>query len=71
MNLKLTSGLAGLVATDWAARLLAARLNERGLRDIDHRFEWTRSEFEAWARELADQFAYKVRASQFSLSTPR
>ncbi len=32
-----------------------------GLRHQDHRFEWTRSEFEAWARRIADRFGYSVR----------
>lgn len=32
-----------------------------GLRHQDHRFEWTRSEFEAWANRIADRFGYSVR----------
>jgi hypothetical protein len=31
------------------------------LRHPDHRFEWTRSEFQAWAGALADRFGYAVR----------
>jgi 3' terminal RNA ribose 2'-O-methyltransferase Hen1 len=31
------------------------------LRHRDHRFEWTRAEFEAWAREQAGRFGYTVR----------
>jgi 2-polyprenyl-3-methyl-5-hydroxy-6-metoxy-1,4-benzoquinol methylase len=31
------------------------------LRHRDHRFEWTRAEFEAWARGVADRFHYTVR----------
>lgn len=31
------------------------------LRHRDHRFEWTRSEFEAWARGIATRFGYGVR----------
>ena len=31
------------------------------LRHADHRFEWTRSEFQAWATGMADQFGYAVR----------
>jgi 3' terminal RNA ribose 2'-O-methyltransferase Hen1 len=31
------------------------------LRHGDHRFEWTRAEFEAWARAMADRFGYSVR----------
>jgi 3' terminal RNA ribose 2'-O-methyltransferase Hen1 len=29
-------------------------------RHKDHRFEWTRVEFQAWANRIADQFGYKV-----------
>lgn len=31
------------------------------LRHEDHRFEWSRAEFEAWARGIADRFGYDVR----------
>ncbi len=31
------------------------------LRHQDHRFEWTRSEFELWAGRVADCFGYRVR----------
>lgn len=31
------------------------------LRHHDHRFEWTRAEFEAWAEELAVRYDYTVR----------
>jgi 3' terminal RNA ribose 2'-O-methyltransferase Hen1 len=30
-------------------------------RHKDHRFEWSRAEFEAWARAVADRFQYRVR----------
>jgi 3' terminal RNA ribose 2'-O-methyltransferase Hen1 len=30
-------------------------------RHKDHRFEWSRSEFEAWARGMADRFRYGIR----------
>lgn len=30
-------------------------------RHRDHRFEWTRAEFEAWAGGVADRFGYRVR----------
>ena len=29
-------------------------------RHPDHRFEWTRAEFEAWATEVASQYGYRV-----------
>lgn len=31
------------------------------MRHRDHRFEWTRAEFERWARAIADRFGYAVR----------
>lgn len=31
------------------------------LRHADHRFEWTRSEFQTWATGITDQFGYSVR----------
>jgi 3' terminal RNA ribose 2'-O-methyltransferase Hen1 len=31
------------------------------LRHSDHRFEWTRSEFQAWANGIAEKFRYSVR----------
>ena len=31
-----------------------------GLRHADHRFEWTRSEFAAWANAVADAYGYSV-----------
>lgn len=34
---------------------------DEGFRHEDHRFEWTRAEFEAWATRVADAHGYKVR----------
>ncbi|MGX6604462.1 3' terminal RNA ribose 2'-O-methyltransferase Hen1 [Micromonosporaceae bacterium Da 78-11] len=31
-----------------------------GMRHTDHRFEWTRAEFEEWARRTADAYDYRV-----------
>ncbi|MFG2077674.1 3' terminal RNA ribose 2'-O-methyltransferase Hen1 [Nonomuraea maritima] len=31
-----------------------------GMRHRDHRFEWTRAEFAAWATAVADRFGYRV-----------
>jgi hypothetical protein len=31
------------------------------LRHPDHRFEWTRAQFRAWARAVADRYGYAVR----------
>jgi len=36
-------------------------LHGQELRHADHRFEWTRAEFEAWARAVAERFGYGVR----------
>jgi hypothetical protein len=30
-------------------------------RHRDHRFEWTRAQFQAWAQRIADRFSYAVR----------
>ena len=30
-------------------------------RHPDHRFEWTRAQFRAWAQAVADQYGYAVR----------
>jgi 3' terminal RNA ribose 2'-O-methyltransferase Hen1 len=35
-------------------------LAEGGLRHDDHRFEWSRAEFRAWAERVAGQFGYAV-----------
>jgi hypothetical protein len=35
-------------------------LHDGNLRHPDHRFEWTRREFEDWARETAGQYGYTV-----------
>src|SRR6185295_17128604 len=36
-------------------------LEEDSLRHHDHRFEWTRAEFEAWATAVAARYGYDVR----------
>ncbi len=38
-------------------------LDARGLRHEDHRFEWTRLEFETWAGGIAERFGYDVDTS--------
>ncbi len=35
-------------------------LPEETMRHADHRFEWTRDEFAAWAHRVADRFGYRV-----------
>lgn len=37
-----------------------ANLDPEGFRHADHRFEWTRAEFEAWSRRVAETFGYAV-----------
>lgn len=39
-------------------------------RHKDHRFEWTRSEFQQWATDDADRFGYKVRFLAIGASDP-
>jgi hypothetical protein len=31
-----------------------------GVRHSDHRFEWTRAEFQSWASRVAEAFGYEV-----------
>jgi SAM-dependent methyltransferase len=38
-----------------------ATLEAGRLRHRDHRFEWTRAEFAAWAKRVAERFGYRVR----------
>jgi 3' terminal RNA ribose 2'-O-methyltransferase Hen1 len=38
-------------------------LSEGGLRHADHRFEWTRAEFRAWAERVATRFGYRATLS--------
>ncbi len=37
------------------------KLNAGAFRHTDHRFEWTRPEFEKWATSLADKNNYEIR----------
>jgi 3' terminal RNA ribose 2'-O-methyltransferase Hen1 len=39
-------------------------------RHKDHRFEWTRSEFQLWANRNADRFGYKVRFLPIGIQDP-
>ena len=36
------------------------RLSAERMRHPDHRFEWTRSEFRAWAENVCQRFGYSV-----------
>jgi 3' terminal RNA ribose 2'-O-methyltransferase Hen1 len=40
------------------------------LRHRDHRFEWTRAEFQVWAERVAQQFGYTVEFSGIGLDDP-
>jgi len=40
-------------------------------RHKDHRFEWSRQEFEAWAKRVADRFGYGVRFLPVGSEDPR
>jgi 3' terminal RNA ribose 2'-O-methyltransferase Hen1 len=40
------------------------------MRHKDHRFEWTRTEFERWATGVADRFGYSVRTMPVGPSDP-
>jgi 3' terminal RNA ribose 2'-O-methyltransferase Hen1 len=40
------------------------------LRHRDHRFEWTRAEFQAWANQVAQRFGYTVAFSGIGLDDP-
>jgi 3' terminal RNA ribose 2'-O-methyltransferase Hen1 len=41
--------------------VLFAGMTPGSLRHRDHRFEWTREEFRAWASRIAERFGYQVR----------
>jgi hypothetical protein len=40
------------------------------LRHQDHRFEWTRAEFRAWADGVAARFGYRVRLAPIGPDDP-
>jgi 3' terminal RNA ribose 2'-O-methyltransferase Hen1 len=39
-------------------------------RHSDHRFEWTRAEFQAWANRVAERYGYKLRFYPVGLEDP-
>jgi 3' terminal RNA ribose 2'-O-methyltransferase Hen1 len=45
-------------------------LGEGELRHADHRFEWTRAEFAAWANAAATKFGYAVAFDQIGEADP-
>jgi len=47
-----------------------AALRPGGLRHADHRFEWTRAEFRAWAERVAARFGYAVRVAAVGPEDP-
>jgi len=40
------------------------------MRHKDHRFEWTRAEFQSWARGISERFGYSVRLSPIGPEDP-
>jgi 3' terminal RNA ribose 2'-O-methyltransferase Hen1 len=40
------------------------------LRHRDHRFEWTRTEFQAWANQVAERFSYTVEFQAIGFNDP-
>jgi hypothetical protein len=41
-----------------------------GRRHPDHRFEWTRAQFQAWAGDVATRFGYRVRFAPVGMDDP-
>lgn len=37
-----------------------AQLNDKSFRHKDHRFEWTRAQFQTWAKQIAQTYHYQV-----------
>jgi 3' terminal RNA ribose 2'-O-methyltransferase Hen1 len=54
-------GLVVLTTPNAEYNVRWATLPAGKFRHRDHRFEWTRAEFEAWARAVAERFGYAVR----------
>lgn len=46
-------------------------LPENALRHKDHRFEWTRGEFQSWAKQTAVQYGYSVRFCDIGDDNPQ
>ena len=46
-------------------------MKEGALRHPDHRFEWTRAAFEAWAQDIAARYGYTVRLEQIGQTHPQ
>ena len=46
------------------------RLDANGLRHGDHRFEWSRDEFAAWARNIDDRYGYHCEISGIGPADP-
>jgi 3' terminal RNA ribose 2'-O-methyltransferase Hen1 len=47
------------------------RLPAGKFRHKDHRFEWTRSQFQSWANGIAERFGYSVRSSRSVRKRPQ
>jgi hypothetical protein len=53
-------GVVVLTTPNRAYNVQWPRLWAGGLRHRDHRFEWTRAEFQAWATRVAQQYGYAM-----------
>jgi hypothetical protein len=45
-------------------------LGSDDLRHADHRFEWSRAEFRAWAEKTAKQYGYDLRIEEIGEADP-
>ena len=50
---------------------LFTMLRSSGLRHRDHRFEWTRAQFQQWATQAADQYGYQVQVEGIGNEDPQ
>ena len=46
------------------------RIGPNGLGHRDHRFEWTRAEFAAWAARIAERYGYEARSGKIGEEDP-
>jgi 3' terminal RNA ribose 2'-O-methyltransferase Hen1 len=53
-------GLVILTTPNGEYNIMWPKLRAGGVRHRDHRFEWTRNEFQQWATQVPDQYGYTV-----------
>jgi 3' terminal RNA ribose 2'-O-methyltransferase Hen1 len=63
-------GLVTLTIPNREYNSMWPRLRAGGFRHRDHRFEWTRAEFEQWATPVAEQYGYAVDVSAVGAEDP-